>query len=391
MKAFLLLLPLAFCGPAAAAPARVTAGPPPAARQIAVRIYSLHKTSSVMLAPAGGGASAAGRPLGGQARAHARGSSVSLDGALKAGPSKSLRVRGSVWLSGSGLPRRLYSGELVFTAEKSLLKIINTVPLEIYLAGVVSGEAGDLSHPEAYKAQAVAARTYTVKLMNNHIGEGYNMCDSTHCQLYTGLGAISAKARAASDATRGEMLLYKGKPASAFYHSVCGGRTEDMTFVWPFEYKPYLISVRDGPPGRPYCSIAPGFAWKTKLYYTGLTRLGRQAGWLAPDEVARGLRISAWGAPGRASELEIYTQRRRAKVTATDFYHGIGRRAGWQAVKSSYFKILSGKDYVLLDGVGSGHGVGMCQWGAEGMARKGFKYREIMRHYYPGTEVRLHD
>ena len=383
MKAFPLLLLLAVFY---AAPETRAAG-----RQITVRVYSLHKTSSVTLEPYDGAVFAAGRPLGGQARAYARGSSVSLDGALKTGPARSLRVGGAVWLSGTGLPRRLYRGELAFTAEKSLLKIINTVPLETYLAGVVTGEAGDLSHPEAYKAQAVAARTYTVKYLKNHLGEGYNMCDSPHCQLYTGLGKISAKAREASDATHGEMLLYKGDPAAAFYHSVCGGRTEDMTFVWPYESKPYLISVRDGPPGRPYCSIAPDFRWKTKIYFTGLTRLGRRAGWLTSDEEAGGLSISAWGPSGRAAELEIPTQRRRVKVTATDFYHGIGRRAGWRAVRSSYFRVLSGKDYVLLDGVGSGHGVGMCQWGAEGMARKGFKYRDILRHYYPGTEVLVHD
>lgn len=381
MKAFLFLLLFAVCCPARAA----------AGRQIAVRLYSLHKTASVTVEPANGGVSAAGRFLGGRGRVYARGSSVLLDGIIKAGPAKNLRFSGTLWLSGSGLPRRLYKGELIFTAEKGLLKIINTVPLETYLAGVVSGEASDLSHQEAYKAQAIAARTYTVKYMKNHAGEGYNMCDSTHCQLYTGLGEISPKARAAADATSGEMLLYKGEPAAAFYHSVCGGRTEDMTYVWPFEYKPYLVSVRDGPPGLPYCSIAPGFKWKTKLYFTGLTRLARQAGWLVSDEEARGLRISAWGVSGRAAELEIYTQRRRAKVTATDFYHGIGRRAGWQAVRSSFFKLLPGKDYVLLDGIGSGHGVGLCQWGAEGMGRKGFKYREILRHYYPGTEVAVHD
>jgi len=379
LKVFLLLLLLT--NPASAAAKD---------RQIAVRVYSLHKITSITLEPAGG-LSVGGRQLAGQAQASARGALVSLSGALKAGPSKSLRFDGAAWLSGKALPRRLYRGELVITVEKGLLKIINTVPLETYLPGVVTGEACDLSHPEAYKAQAVAARSYTVKHMKNHIGEGYNMCDSTHCQFFTGLGTVSATAQAASDATRGEMLLYRGEPAAAFYHSACGGRTEDMTYVWPFEYKPYLISVRDGPPGRPYCSIAPGFKWKTKIYFTGLTRLGRQAGWLASDEEAHGLRISAWGVSRRAYQLEIYTQRRRVRVSATDFYHGIGRRAGWLAIRSTFFKVLAGKDYVLLDGVGSGHGVGMCQWGAEGMARKGFKYRDILRHYYPGTEVAVHD
>ena len=381
MKAISLLFLLAFAWPAQAAPGR----------QIAVRVYSLHKISSVTVEPANGGLLAGGRSIGGRRQVSARGASVALEGVSKTAPSKALRFSGTVWLSGKGLPRRLYRGDLEFTAEKNRLKIINTVPLETYLAGVVSGEAGDLSHPEAFKAQAVAARSYTVKHMKNHIGEGYNMCDSTHCQLYTGLGTVSARAQAASDATSGEMLLYKGEPAAAFYHSVCGGRTEDMTYVWPYEYKPYLISVRDGPPGRPHCSIAPGFKWKTKIYFTGLTRLARQAGWLVSDEVASGMRISAWGASGRAAEIEIQTQRRKARVPATEFYHGVGRRAGWQAVRSSFFILLPGKDYVLLDGVGNGHGVGMCQWGAEGMARKGFKYRQILRHYYPGTEVKLHD
>jgi len=381
LKAIFLLLLLAFSWPVQAS----------AGRQIDVRVYSLHKVSSVTVEPANGGLLAGGRSIGGRRLVSARGASVALEGVAKAAPAKVLRFSGAVWLSGKGLPRRLYSGELTFTAEKNLLKIINTVPLETYLPGVVSGEAGDLSHPEAFKAQAVAARTYTVKHMKNHIDEGYNMCDSTHCQLYNGLGKVSAKARAASEATLGQLLLYKGEPAAAFYHSVCGGRTEDMTYVWPYEHKPYLIPVLDGPPGRPYCSIAPGFKWKTKIYFTGLTRLGRRAGWLASDEEARGMRISAWGLSGRAAEIEIQTQRRRAGVTATDFYHGIGRRAGWQAVRSSFFNILPGKDYVLLDGVGSGHGVGMCQWGAEGMARKDFKYRQILRHYYPGTEVEVHD
>jgi len=393
LKVFLILLFSAASLPqAGTAQAEASLRPAvPETRRIAVRIYSLNKTSSVTLNPGEGGVSAGGRPLLGQARAYVSGSSIVLDGALKTGPLKSLRLRGTVWISGPGLNRKLYSGELVITPEKKQLKIINTVPMETYLAGVVTGEASDLSSIEAYKAQAVAARTYTVTHLKNHSGEGYNLCDSTHCQFYPGLGNISAKASAASAATSGEMLLYRGQPALTYYHSVCGGRTAEMTYVWPYDYKPYLISVRDGPAARPYCSIAPGFKWKTKIYFTGLTRLARGAGWLASDEVAVGMRISAWGASGRAAELEIFTQRRRAKVSATDFYHGIGRRAGWQAVRSSFFKVLTGRDYVLLDGVGNGHGVGLCQWGAEGMGRIGYTYREILRHFYPGTKVAVHD
>lgn len=376
MKFFLLLLLTAY--PASAKDSTAD-----------IRLFSLHKISSINLEPEG--AVFMGDRRLAPSRVYTRGASVMLDGKFKAGPSKALKIsarEGGVWLSGPGLPRRLYTGEIAFSSANNLLKIINTVPVEAYLAGVVTGEAGDLSRPEAYKAQAVAARTYVIKNFKNHSGEGYNLCDSTHCQLYTGIGKVSPTARAAVEATRGEILLYKGVPAQTYYHSICGGRTEDMSYVWPPERLPYLVSVRDGPPlGQPYCSIAPGFKWKTKIYYTGLTRLARQAGWIVSDEEVSGLRISAFGPSGRAAALEIRTQRRKVAVPATDFYQGIGRRAGWNAVRSTYFRLLPGRDYVMLDGLGNGHGVGMCQWGAEGMARKGFKYRDILRHYYPGTEI----
>jgi stage II sporulation protein D len=372
---FLLLL-LAATPPAHAQPG-----------QALVRVYSLHKVSTITMEPAGKTAYSAGIPFSGEVQVRASDRSVIVTHKHKSGTHKKLEASGGIWLSGRGLPRRLYLGSLSFTSNKGRLKIINAVPLEEYIAGVVSGEVSDLTEPEAYKAQAVAARTYTLQHTRNHTGEGYSLCDSTHCQLYQGAGAVRARARAAAVATRGEILLYKGIPAETYYHSVCGGRTAAMSSVWPFAQKPYLVSVKDGPTAKPYCSIAPGFRWKTKLYYTGLTRLARRVGWIVRDEVAEGLRITVWGPSGRAEVLEIRTQRRKVEVSATDFYHGIGRRAGWRAVRSSWFKILQGKDYVFLDGVGSGHGVGLCQWGAEGMARKGFKYREILKHYYQGTEI----
>ena len=376
MKIFFLVL-LALARPAAAAD------------RLAVRLYSLHKFQSIEVDPGASQVLAGERRLNGKAKITARGSGVSMDGGLKlSGRTIKLAAYGEgVWLSGNGLPRRFYRGTLEFSSDRGLLRIINDIDLETYLAGVVSGEAGDLSKPEAYKAQAVAARTYTTKLSHNHSKEGYNLCDSTHCQLYRGQGETSQKAREAVYATRGQIVLYEGKPASTFYHSACGGRTEDMAYVWPFEKKPYLISVSDTRLGRAYCAIAPGFRWRTKIYFTGLTRIARSSGWIGAAEEARGLRVSDWGPSGRAYILELYTKDRRIKVSVTDFYHAVGRRETWQAVKSAMFKIIQGKDFVILDGVGSGHGVGLCQWGAEGMARKGFGYKEILKHYYPGTEI----
>lgn len=352
-----------------------------------VRVYSLYKLREVALEPSGGSAYAAGRAFSGRLTARAAGSLILLGDKRGRRELRTFTANGGVWLSGKGVPRRLYIGNLRFSAQKGQLKIINSPPLEEYIAGVVSMEVSDLTQFEAYKAQAVAARTYTLKHTHNHSGEGYQLCDSAHCQVYAGAAAVRPLARAAAEATRGEILLYRGRPAETYYHSVCGGRTADVSSVWPVPPKPYLVSVKDGPSEKPYCSIAPDFRWKTKIYFTGLTRLAREAGWIVSDEKATGLRITEWGSSGRAERLELRTQRRTVSISATDFYHGIGRRAGWRAVRSTWFHIITGKDYVFLDGRGSGHGVGMCQWGAEGMARLGFKYRDILSHYYPGTTI----
>jgi len=292
-----------------------------------------------------------------------------------------------VWLSGPGLARRLYRGKITFTAVSGRLKIINEVDLEEYLTSVVSCEIGELSRVEAHKAQAVTARTYTFRNINNHAKDGFHVCDSTHCQLYTGFGNIRKIAKRAVDATRGEILLFKGSPASTFYHCACGGKTEDMAFVWPYESKPYLISVQDGPPELPYCSIAPAFKWKTKISLDALTRISRNEHWIGPDEKARKVKIGKRGSSGRAYELELYTSRRIARVPATVFYQGFGKNAGWTAVRSTLFEVHCARNYILLEGKGSGHGVGMCQWGAEAMAANGSGYREILLHYYPGTKV----
>lgn len=314
-----------------------------------------------------------------------------LVGAKGFGPDrKQFRVEAGskgVWLSAVGHHRRLYTGTLEITAEKSALKIINSLGLEKYIASVASAEAGDLSEPEAYKVQAVAARTYTIKSMNNHASRGYNLCDSTHCQLFTGFASVRPKAQAAADFTRGELVTYQGKPASTFYHSICGGRTEAMGYVWPFEHKPYLISVLDGSAEKPYCAIAPAFKWKTRISLKALNRMARLLKWINPEEEIRKLTVTSRGISKRAVTIEFTTADRKIEISATNFYHGIGRRAGWNAVRSTLFNVNSGKDYIILEGKGNGHGVGMCQWGAEGMARAGFTYRDILMHYYPGTIV----
>lgn len=355
-------------------------------RTVKILLYSVSKPAALTLTPGQGKVFINAIPLKASTLISANGSLVSVKGFVPARKTARLNISGNgAWLSGSTSPKRLHKGLLEITAEKGRLKIINTIPLEEYIASVTSGEAGDLSQAEAFKAQALAARTYTLKHIGNHIKDGYNMCDSTHCQLFTGFGAVRPIARSAADSTRGEIVTYQDKPAATFYHSICGGRTETMTYVWPFEHKPYLVSIMDGPARKPYCSIAPGFSWKTRISMKALTGMARSQRWILPDENVRKMEVLDRGISKRAVTLQFSTEKRSVRISATNFYHGVGRRKGWDAIRSALFYVYSGKDYVVLEGKGNGHGVGMCQWGAEGMARRGFKYRDILTHYYPGT------
>ncbi len=357
-------------------------------RTVRIRLYSVSRPAALTLTPLQETVLVNGTPLKAPALISAKGSLVIIKGFGPAGKTARVEIPDSgAWISGGLNPKRLYKGLLDITAEKGRLKILNTVPLEEYIASVVSAEAGDLSQMEAFKAQAVAARTYTLKHMSNHTKNGYNMCDSTHCQFFTGFGDVRPAARTAADFTRGEAVTYQGEPAATFYHSICGGRTEAMTDVWPFEHKPYLISVRDGPEKKPYCSIAPGFSWKTRISLKALTGIARTQKWILPDENIAKMAVLDRGISKRVVTLEFSTEKRSLRISATNFYHGIGRRAGWNAIRSSLFYVYSGRDFVVLEGKGNGHGVGMCQWGAEGMARLGFKYRDILTHYYPGTTI----
>ncbi|MBU2573622.1 MAG: SpoIID/LytB domain-containing protein [Elusimicrobia bacterium] len=356
-------------------------------RPVRILLYSVYKPASITFEPAKGNAFINDILLKAPTTIEAGNSLVKIKGRP---PRKLARINAGskgVWLYGGANPRRLYTGLIEITAEKNTLKIINTLSLDRYLASVVSAEAGNLSLAEAYKAQAVAARTYTIKNMRNHAGAGYNLCDSTHCQLFTGFAAIKPKAQAAADFTRNEVVTCKGKLISTFYHAVCGGRTEAIGFVWPSGHKPYLVSVKDGPEGKPYCAIAPAFNWKTRMSLKTLNRIAKALKWIKPEEEIRKMTVSERGISKRAVTIEFAAADRKVRVPATDFYHGIGRRAGWNAVRSTLFDVYSGKDYIILEGKGSGHGVGMCQWGAEGMARKGFNYRDILLHYYPGTRI----
>ena len=241
--------------------------------------------------------------------------------------------------------------------------------LESYVAAAVAGEASVLRSNEALKAMAVAARTYAIYYRGRHASEGYDLCATTHCQRLDS-GAVTARIQSAVEATFGELLWYQGRPAFAAYSRSCGGVTEDASAVWPELGAPYLRSRRD-----PYC---PPDTWQWRADPVEVVKALLASQLHTPPRI-RDIVITARTASGRARVLDLGRQ----PISATAFRFAIGRAFGWNLLRSDRYEVHN----LLFQGSGEGHGVGLCQRGADQMGVDGRGYREILAFYYPGTAV----
>jgi stage II sporulation protein D len=242
--------------------------------------------------------------------------------------------------------------------------------LEDYVAGVVSGEMPASFPPEALKAQAVAARSYalTRKIEAQAGGRDHDIGAGVLAQVWS--AAPSAAARAAAEATAGEVLVAGMEPVEAYFHASCGGRTEAGLAALGRDL-PYLVAVECGRCGR-----APRVRWTVEVPAGELAAAG-----LGPAPAAA--RVSERSATGRAARVELEAGGRRTSLAAVD----LRQRLGWSRLPSLAFEVRAAGGALVFDGRGQGHGAGLCQWGAAGLAREGKGYREILAHYYPGTTV----
>lgn len=316
---------------------------------------------------------------------------------------RQLAPRGSALVTFKG---KRYRGILRTVATDSGTLVVNVLPLEDYLKGVVPLELGERPAAEraALEAQAIAARSYTVsRLTAARAGRGrsehFDVVPSTSDQVYGGADAERPNASAAVDATRGLVLLYGGRVITAPYSSACGGETAGAEEAWSGTPVAYLRRVSDRIPRseRYYCDIAPRFFWERTLtgaeldaavarYLRTITRVPPEG----PGDV-RGLRVAERFPGGRVRVLELRTARGSFDVGGNDA-RAILRTPSGEPLPSSYFSVTTegadaGITRVVLRGNGYGHGVGLCQWGAIGRARAGQGARQILRTYFPGTSV----
>ncbi len=289
------------------------------------------------------------------------------------------------------LDGKTYKGILRIAAFGNFVDIVNFINLEDYVKGVIAKElplGNGNENYEALKAFTICVRTYALKKMNE--GNGlFDIFTDTRDQVYGGQSAEELISNKAVDATEGIILVYNGKPATIYYHSTCGGFSENVENVFPQSHLPYLSSVEDG--GESYCNISPRFEWKevyTELQFIKQlynAKLINNKNYNIDD-----IRIESRFESGRVNDLKIILDgrsgRKEIHLYGNEIRSKIRTPKRNLSLWSTMFNVkVIGNGNIIFNGNGFGHGVGLCQWGAIGQSRRGIDYKNILEHYYPGT------
>lgn len=322
-------------------------------------------------------------------------------------------------------------GELHFRARDGFLEVINRVDVESYVACVATSEMGASAPAELLAAQTIVARCWALALIEQkHRAAGFDVCDDDCCQRYQGTTFVSPRSIQAARDTAGMVLVHEGRVIDARYSKNCGGLVEDYTSVWEGPAVPYLVALWDAPgnetaethygnfddyfdfeeafcaPAR-FTNVDLGamlgkvdvsgsyYRWQVDVALsTILENLRKYAhlDWETVDDVD----IVRRGASARIIEIALRgTDRSGLSVThSARTEYTIRQLFSDSFLYSSAFEILNSQGfredgYLRLRGCGWGHGVGLCQMGALGMAIEGYSVEKILGHYYPGTDLRV--
>jgi len=306
-----------------------------------------------------------------------------------------------------------YAGTLKISADNSgLIQIVNNISFEELLKVVVPSEIEPDSAYQAVCAQAVAARSEVLaKYRTRHTESDYDFCSATHCQAYGGINNRRKQSDRAVDETAGKIVFSNGHIVDTVYHANCGGLTEDSNRIWSAPFDPALVKITDstaetaidlstdetavkkfiaGAPAS-YCSV-PGacnnpdkYRWTREFSRSEMERLIKKQFDIG---TLKSIEVLERGASGRVVAIAIHGSRATEKV-----YKELPIRKLFAMLRSSLFILelhpgnAGGEDRFLFKGAGWGHGVGLCQDGAKGMAILGKNYEQILLHYYSNSKI----
>jgi len=268
-----------------------------------------------------------------------------------------------------------YFGKIEIWRGKNGLYVVNELPLEEYVKGVVSGEVGRAWDIEALKAQAVVSRTYVLMQKAYAVSAPvpYDVTSSVLHQVFKGGDVPEPIARAVED-TRGEILTFDGGPIVAYFHSTSGGITEDAAEVFGKSY-PYLKPVETN------SELSPYFLWQKKIALKDMEKASGVKG-------LKDIGIDSHTESGRVRTFSFVNGSGSTKIAAKTLRQNLG----WDKLPSTFVtSIMRDNGAFIIEGRGYGHGVGMCQWSALQMARDGKTYRDILSYFYQGTVLQQYE
>lgn len=264
--------------------------------------------------------------------------------------------------------QRRYGQEIQVVSYAGRVQFVNYLEVEEYVAGVIEAETGSHQTTEFYKVQAVISRTYAMNNLHKHKGDGFNVCDGVHCQVYHGIPLHEPKTYEAAQATRDLVIVdHQINMIDATFHSNCGGQTYRANEVWSKDI-PHLQNTED-----PYCAQMPHSFWKKTI---------ARKDW---DKFIDNQR-NPLSASTDSAELALEALKPQYVLDSSLSISRIHMRETFK-LKSVKFNVEIGADSVRFFGRGYGHGVGLCQEGAMARANEGIRYQDIIHAYY--REVHL--
>lgn len=274
---------------------------------------------------------------------------------------------------------RRYRGAIEILERSEGIRVVNEVPLEAYVAGTLLGEVGADWGAAVLEAQAVATRSYALHRRAHAADRGardFDVESGTLGQVYLGMDGESPVTWGAVDATRGEVLTFGGEAILAAFHGTSGGWTASAAEVWG-EPVSYLVS-------QPVAGeeASPDTYWRETVSAGDLASALAAAG--RPVGRVRSVEVANRTASGRCAAVRIEGSRAAVEISG----EALRRLLGESRIRSTLFAVRASPDGFAFVGSGRGHGVGMSQWGARVMAERGADYRAILRHFYPGAELR---
>ena len=272
--------------------------------------------------------------------------------------------------------RKYHSAIQILKNPKGSLTVVNEIDVEDYLKGVLPGEMHAAWPEEALKAQAVISRTYAIFKNIENKDLPFSLSSDVESQVYEGKIIEQASTNRPIQKTRGEVLTYRGKIFPTFFHSTCGGRTTRADRVWNIEPHPCLKGVECN-----FCHGSKVYRWHSEFSGTQIKNLLAKKGYSVPEVqsiVPQGVDES-----GRVKSFEIKHSGGSLKIPAHKFRLAVGA----DRMRSTKVDLHQTGNQFVFDGQGWGHGVGLCQWGAKRLAELGYQYQDILRYYYPGSEI----